>query len=299
MKKLTDYVKEKNIDLKDKLRVKKLAKEAFDRFLDEFDVSKYKNDLDKQTTNFAEIYKFAHDISEDGYINDIYGNDKINEDKKIEPIYNVVERLKQRYHLFDYQFMAYAPNHVTVVSVKKIPNYLKTTNSILLNNTLENVATIKKEFEDSGYYCTSERAYKPYDYVILIFDPYKQEDIGEQIRSSFTQLYHFTPLKNHESIMKNGFVPMNEGRMYTYFNNRIYLCTTDPKSKSFTQMLSNVSKSRKHLDESFDGKFMLYTVDVDKIPNNINFYYDAHGQDCVYVTEHLPFDIVINYKEIK
>ena len=199
-------------------------------------------------------------------------------------------------------FTAYDPFDVQIVKVEQIPNYLQTTNSILLPYVTESVKTIKKEMLDNGYYYVNEREYydkdTKHDWVMLIFDPIRQDSISSQIKSHCDILYHCSSTKNKKSILENGFVPKNEGRVYHYYENRVYFHTDSPKSSEFKRMMSNLTKNRKKNDISFDGKYDLYYIDMNSINDDIDFFKDPHGHNSIFTKEKISSDSIIKISEI-
>lgn len=295
MKSLLTYIFEKKQATRDN-NPHHLFKQYFNNF--DFDSIPFR-ERNKDVVDYEEIAKSSRMATEANTDDDVIIESNT---ENIESVSQVIEELKKKYQMNDYQFRVYSPFDVQIVTVDKIPNYLQSTNSVLMQYVENNVEIIKKEMSRCGYYVVREEVHfdnKTHQkWVFLMFDPIRQEDITTQIKSHCTTLYHCSPLKNHTSIMKNGILTHNEGRVYKYNSKRVYLLTTDPKSESFKTMMSNVSSNRKKRDRSFDGKYYVYWIDVDEL-ENITFHYDAHGRNSIFTESSIPLRAIFKSKEIQ
>lgn len=291
MKNINEYIKENK-----QSKIYNIFQQYFDNF--DFDTIP-DSERNKDAEDYEDIAKSIHMASEASLDEDIIVENNNNE---VHSILRTIEDLKYKYNMQDYQFRVYNPFEVQIVTVDNIPNYLQSNNSVLLQYVLNNVDIIKQEMKKNGYYVVREEVHKDKKtdrkWVFIMFDPIKQEDITEQIKNNCTTIYHCSPAKNHKLIMEQGILPQNESRIYTYNSKRVYLHTSDPKSDSFKTMMSNITKNRKKLDNSFNGKYYVYWIDVDEL-NDIVFYYDAHGKNSIFTTSSIPVTAIIKSKEIQ
>lgn len=295
MKKLIDFINEN--------KQSEGVKEFYKYFKD-FDITNIPLNIRKQkATDFKKIFDFSNDISEEYLCSEDVIDESKTSNVQVEATQIMLESLKEKYKLNDYNFLAYDPNNVCIVKIDKIPNYLQTTHSVLLQKVLENVQIIKTEICNRGYYVVSEKSYydkeTDIEWVRLIFDPVVQENISKQVLNHVDILYHCSPIHNKISIEKNGIIPSNEGRVYTYNNKRVYLFTAGPKDSSFVKMMTNTTKNRKKLNKDFDGKYNIYTILSRKLPKDIKFYFDPHGtsKNCIYTTTTIPYSSIIDVEE--
>lgn len=273
-------------------------------------LNKYFNSLDfrviplslrkKSIKDYQEIFNDTKLASEESLLqlkDNIYESLKTD----IESTQKAIQTLKDKYKMLDCQFKAIHPYDVQIVSVDKIPNYIATTNSVLLPLVRKNVEIIIKEMDEIGYYKVREES--RYDketnceWVLLMFDPKVQEDISTQIRKRCSRLYHISPFYNYESIKEKGLIPSNNGRVYKFNKDRVYLLTVDLNHFDFKKMLINTAADRKRRDKSFDGKFVIYEIKTSKLPNDIKFYLDPHGRNCIYTNTLIPYTAIIDEEE--
>ena len=292
VKKLDEF---SNIDLSSN-RILNMAHEIYNEYLNNFNILDIPKSIKDVEIDYEFVSKFASDVSESAIIG-INENTIVN---NVEPISDVVKNLQAKYKINGMLFTVYDPFGVKIVKVENVPNYLQSTNSVLLPYIIKSVNTIKEEFKNNGYYCVNERQYfdkdTNRDWVMLIFDPIKQDDISTQIRNNCDILYHCSPLINNDSILKNGLIPKNEGRIYHYYEDRVYLHTNSPKSSEFKKMMQNITQNRKRLDNSFDGKYNLYYIDVNLLDNE--FFKDPHGINSIYTKTKVPANAIVRSIEV-
>lgn len=296
MKNINDYLIE-SANKKEKSK----AYKSFQDYFDNFDFNSIPaSERNKDVEDYEDIAKASKMATEASLEDDVIIES--NNNGEIKSVSQVVEELKVKYNMRDYQFRVYNPFEVQIVTVDQIPNYLESYNSVLMQFILNNVDIIKWEMERCGYYTVREEVHTDKEtnrkWVFLMFDPIRQEDISTQIKNNCTTLYHCSPSKNHNLIMEKGILPQNESRVYTYNSKRVYLLTTDPKSDSFKTMMSNITKNRKKKESSFDEKYYVYWIDVDEL-GDISFYYDAHGRNSIFTNSPIPTNAIIKSKEIQ
>ena len=111
-------------NLKEFIDINKIHK-LFKQFCDNFDITTIPLEDRKKTMDLAKINKIYNELSESGLIGlddkTIYENTN----KKVESIYVVIDNLKEKYKLEDYNFEVYNPFGVDIVKVDNIPNYLQ------------------------------------------------------------------------------------------------------------------------------------------------------------------------------
>lgn len=299
MKSLTDYIHET------KNNIASIGVETFNKYFADFDITRIPLSIRKKVIiDYKTISDFTDDVSEEyiyGSKEDVYETKKSS--KQVAATQVMLNELKNKYKMDDYNFLTFDPYNESIVKVDKIPNYLQTTNSVLMPKILENVQVIKTEICSQGYYVVSEKTYydkeTDVEWVRLIFAPSIQEDISTQIRNHIDILYYWSPFANKKSIEEKGIIPSNEGRVYTYSNKRVCLCTVGSKDRAFNKMMVNTTKNRKRKNKDFDGKYNIYAISLRKLPNDMKLYLDPHGKskNCIYVTKTIPYNSIIDIEE--
>lgn len=133
MKSITDYINETK-DSKSSVGI-----EIFNKYFADFDISNIPLSIrKKKVANCKTIYDFSNDVSEEyliGDTDDIYESKESS--KQVEATQIMLNELKRKYKMNDYNFLAYDPNNVCIVKIDNIPNYLQTTNLVLMPNVLK------------------------------------------------------------------------------------------------------------------------------------------------------------------
>lgn len=223
------------------------------------------------------------------------------EDKNVSSAKSTIENLIKVYGFDESMFRICSPNNVSFIDVRDVPVYLEAKTFIIVPDLNNNVEIIEKEMNANGYYKIRESIQKDNQsmrWMRLIFDPIKQDSITEQIKSHCSVLYHYSELKNDDNIKKYGILARNEGRVYTYNENRVYLFP-EKNIETHKKMMRNIMSNRMKNNPDFDNNLMQYTILVDKLPDDIEFYEDPHGRGCIYTKSNIPVDSIVQSMEIK
>ena len=132
--------------------------------------------------------------------------------------------------------------------------------------------------------------------VWLQFEPKIQNDISQQLRKEETFIYHITPAYNRGKILKIGFSPRSKNSLFN-FPHRVYFIrgsVSDRQIKTIGEQLCNANNS-----EGNDGSYVLFIVDLNKIPENIPFYFDSNYEYGVYTNSNIKPDAIVDVKEIE
>ena len=122
---------------------------------------------------------------------------------------------------------------------------------------------------------------------IINFDPRYELNINNEIRSH-RYLFHITPSKNKLSIYTNGFVPKSINNLYNY-PPRVYFLLGDITEEE----VMNVGDMLSITNKNSNGKYIIFCIDISKIPEDINFYYDPNLEHSIYIEQHLTSDCII------
>ena len=125
-------------------------------------------------------------------------------------------------------------------------------------------------------------------WILMSFDPMYQDNISNEIRKNW-YLYHWTPLYNCKSILKNGLEVRSENSKYDY-SPRIHLLKHDLNDSQIMFIGEQLCNQNK--DPRNDGKYALLSIVVRKIPRNTEFFYDPRYEGGYYVTSPIPKEAI-------
>ncbi len=162
----------------------------------------------------------------------------------------------------------------------------------------DNIKIMEKAMNYFGYYLAApkEKTDIPGSLVWLQFEPKIQDDISIQLRNEEKFLYHITPAYNKDKILNIGFSPRTKNSLFN-FPNRVYFIkgSIDEKQiETIGRQLCDANKS-----EGNDGSYVVFVVDLDKIPENIPFYADSNYKFGVYTNSNIRPDVIVDYKEVE
>lgn len=129
----------------------------------------------------------------------------------------------------------------------------------------------------------------------ISFEPFTQKEINS-LMGKWNYLYHLSPLCNEESILNKGLLPFSKNNKLKY-PKRVYLIkptVTQREILSFTKKLLNAKSFGKQRE-----CYRLFKVDLNKIPKNISFYYDARYEFGIYTEDIIPKEAIIPLGIIK
>ena len=118
---------------------------------------------------------------------------------------------------------------------------------------------------------------------VMEFDPIEQESLTEEARR-YKYLYHLTPYKNADLILKNGIEARSENDYFSY-PPKAHLIKGDIPKKSLSEfgwMLYNKKSKQK------DGRYVLLRIVMSKVPNSVQFYGDPRFEYGYFTKETIP-----------
>ena len=160
-----------------------------------------------------------------------------------------------------------------------------------------NVELVKKAMDLCGYYlgAPKEEYIKPNTWAHLQFEPKFQKDDTERIRNEESVLYHVTPKYNMKKIQRIGFSPRTKNGLFNY-PDRVYFLRgscDDSEITAIAEQLRDANSS-----EGNDGKYVLFTVDVNMIPSDVPLYLDPNYPYGVYTGSNIKPDTIVSVEEI-
>ena len=251
---------------------------VLDKSLEEIDLSNVtKKSAKKQFVNF-EIICLPSSFG------DILFND-INEDKNVSyDIKKVCNEICRKYSLEDWQFQII--NGCNDISV-----------ALVIPKTARNEELITKDMIRFGYYESIKYIQNMfgYPYLKIKFDPRFPKSINNTVRS-MSCILHLTPMYNLDSIKQNGFIPQHKNEIFNY-PPRLHFLKGDISKDNIIFIGQQLCKANTNVNNN--GDYVLFTLDVNKIPKDVNFIGDSCYEYGVCTEDNIPYDCVISKEFLK
>ena len=129
----------------------------------------------------------------------------------IQSAVDVVNRAMNQLKMFGFQIKVKSPNGVDYIEVKRLleefPDYLTMKMAMLIPDLKKNVEIITNFMDENGYFGAKKATYRDKEgrkWMLLIFDPKRQESIKEMVLKYHKYAYHTSPSYNADSIETNG-----------------------------------------------------------------------------------------------
>lgn len=149
-------------------------------------------------------------------------------------------------------------------------------------------------------------------WIFVRFINMSQENVREIIRRNSRYVYHITDAQNIDDIKKTGLTlnnlshPEVQPRIFLMTDNRDDAPQRYKKefdiNRYFVALIKRIHQYRLadgSTDEEnpYKWKFALLTIDIDKIPKNVEFYWDIHSFPFAFFTEDfIPSSAIVNYE---
>lgn len=281
---------EKFEDFKTKKEVKEL--DIFD--FDNIPMS----ELDKAYIDYEPLYDTVDLYSlDDDYIYE----ERKNNTNGIQSAVDVVSRAMNQLKILEFQIKVNSPNGIEYIEVKRLmedyPDFLTMSTAMLVPDIKKNVEIITEFMDDNGYYGAKKTIYKDKGgrrWMLLMFDPKKQESIKEMVMKYHKYAYHTSPIYNAESIEKNGILAKYAKTPFISNTPRIYLYLGNTSNPEYVKMMKSISRNLQRKDNKFTGDFVEYEVMLKKLPENAEYYVDIHGfgKDFIYTETDIPIESI-------
>ncbi len=281
---------EKFEDFKTKKEVKEL--DIFD--FDNIPMS----ELDKAYIDYEPLYDTVDLYSLD---EDYIYEERKNNTNGIQSAVDVVSRAMNQLKILEFQIKVNSPNGVEYIEVKRLmedyPDFLTMSTAMLVPDIKKNVEIITEFMDDNGYYGAKKTIYKDKGgrrWMLLMFDPKKQESIKEMVMKYHKYAYHTSPIYNAESIEKNGILAKYAITSFISNTPRIYLYLGNTSNSEYVKMMKSISRNLQRKDNKFTGDFVEYEVVLKKLPENAEYYVDIHGfgKDFIYTETDIPIESI-------
>lgn len=157
---------------------------------------------------------------------------------------------------------------------------------ILFGEIGTNDRIIKEQMKTLGWfhsYSLKPKIINGIRVVVMGFDPMYQKPIRNTVRSKWKFLFHLSPIENKENILKNGILPKSDNNIFNY-PNRVYLLLPSIPQSELAEIADRLRKVR-NIPSS---QYISFKIDLDKISDNINFYYDPRYMYGVFCNDAIP-----------
>lgn len=158
---------------------------------------------------------------------------------------------------------------------------------ILYVNVDKNTDYVVKEMESCGWSLARKvkgTVFYGYIYNLLEFDPMFQDNVNNEVRQSMF-LYHWTPIYNLDNILKHGLEPRSENEFLSYLPH-VYLMKTNISVKDAKYLGWQLYMKNKNINN--DGSYVLLQIYVEKIPEDVDFFYDPRYEMGYYTNDLIP-----------
>ena len=177
------------------------------------------------------------------------------------------------------------------------PDFLTLSTALLVPDIKKNVEIITEFMDDNCYYEVKKTIYKDRCgriWILLMFDPKKQESIKEMVMKYHKYAYYTSPIYNAESIEKNGILAKYAKTSFISNTPRIYLYLGNTSNPEYVKMMKSISRNLQRKDNKFTGDFVEYEVLLKKLPENAEYYVDIHGfgKDFIYTETDIPIESI-------
>ncbi len=270
--------------------------------VEELDIFDFDNipmsELDKAYIDYEPLYDTVDLYSLD---EDYIYEERKNNTNGIQSAVDVVSRAMNQLKILEFQIKVNSPNGVEYIEVKRLmedyPDFLTMSTAMLVPDIKKNVEIITEFMDDNGYYGAKKTIYKDKGgrrWMLLMFDPKKQESIKEMVMKYHKYAYHTSPIYNAESIEKNGILAKYSKTPFISNTPRIYLYLGNTSNPEYVKMMKSISRNLQRKDNKFTGDFVEYEVMLKKLPENAEYYIDIHGfgKDFIYTETDIPIESI-------
>ena len=268
----------------------------------ELDIFEFNNipmsELDKAYIDYEPLYDTVDLFSVD---EDYLYEEKKNNTNGIQSAVDVVSRAMNQLKMSEFQIKVESPNGVGYIEVKRLmedyPDFLTMNTAMLIPDIEKNVEIITEFMDENGCYVAKKATYKDIGgrrWMLLMFDPKRQESIMEMVLKYHKYAYHTSPIYNAESIEKNGILAKYAITPFISNTQRIYLYLGNTSNSEYVKMMESISKKLQLKDNKFTGDFVEYEIMLKKLPENAEYYVDIHGlgKNYIYTETDIPIESI-------
>ena len=203
---------------------------------------------------------------------------------KIYPIDKTMSYIKDFFKLEDWQ--------ISIIDANGDVKYI----GLIIPNIGENIEMVRNAMNYCGWYLGYPKNINREDFFVqLQFEPKYIENIRKELNNTCKTLIHITPLYNIRKIQKIGLSPKIKNELFNY-PNRIYFVKDNTDINIIKNLTSQLSTNNSSLGNN--GEYCLITIDLDKVPDNVGFYYDGNFPNGVYTTSNINPKAITSIEKI-
>lgn len=188
-------------------------------------------------------------------------------------IYNTKRLIERKFNLEEWQ----------VDSRKDIDGNIIT---VIIPDMEDNFTVMKDAMSACGWQLSSRDFFyrDSMTWNILSFRPIFQDNTSQEAWKT-RYLYHWVPKYRYDNIQREGLYPNSENLLFDYPYRLHLLKNTLNKAKimNYGRILCNANENLNN-----DGTYILFAVDLRKLPDDFEIYYDPKFEDGYYCEEPIP-----------
>lgn len=208
------------------------------------------------------------------------------------PIEKTVEYVKSYLHLHSAQIKIEKTKTGAAHIVLIIPNIQK------------NIYHVDNAMRLCGYFRSStrikilkDRSNRDVEWVVVQYEAeFQSNSCSNELRQERLPIIHLTPYYNIEKIKANGLVPRCKNDVFKY-PERIYFLKSSVSQQEmdlvgrvlYSTSLNKPVHTGRHLPKGYqEGDYAVIYVDLNKIPERVEFYPDPNMLNAVFTMENIP-----------
>lgn len=161
---------------------------------------------------------------------------------------------------------------------------------LLTINDEDVIEEIDKAMHLCGYYKGySDFFKKDKRFLLNTYEPKYSDTVNDDVfEEKF--LYHLSPLPYKNRILKYGLVPKSSNSVFKYPDRTYFFLGSNGKEEVKSWIPVFKQKNKKYGDKPY----CLYTIDVSRIPRNIDFYSDPNLKNAIFTMDNISPKAIIN-----
>lgn len=177
--------------------------------------------------------------------------------------------------------------------------------AILVPLTDDNVDVIEQVMENKGFFRSQPADdkllcdRKQRQWIALRFEPKEPDDVTEEIHRKYAVLYYLTPTIFEKNILDNGLKVSNNHPNYRHSESRAFLSEGNANKEDIQELANTLyAQAQNRGIGHLPPDYTLFTFDLNKMGNDIRFYYDMNEPKGLYTKVEIPPSFIIKSEHI-